>query len=79
MPMAALMLAVGGAFAFNTANLETDAFAPETGYIDGIEPCSISIECDTEGTVLCQDLLGNIAYGRDGQNCERELFMPRPQ
>lgn len=77
MPMAALMLAVGGAFAFDSANMETDAFAPETGYLDSPLPCTQEVQCDTQFNVVCTDN-GIQAYGKDADTgeCIRTLYMP---
>jgi len=78
MPMAALILAIGTAFALNTATMETDAFTPEYGYVDGAKPCSVRVECDTEENPICRDISGTQAFGLDEKgDCVKTLYMPQ--
>lgn len=80
MPLVAMMLAIGGAFALDTAEKAKEVFTPITGYVNTNIPCSEPTECDTDGTVICTDLLGNIAYGKDDQErCNVQLTMLIPK
>lgn len=75
LPVMVMALAVTGAFITNAQAEEKSSL--KTGYIDAPEPCTVEVECDTEGTVLCTDQMGNQAFGKINPNdtsCPQELF-----
>ncbi|HUH47246.1 MAG TPA: DUF6520 family protein [Arenibacter sp.] len=79
MPLVAMMLAIGGAFALDTAEMEKDAFAPELGYIDSPSPCKVDVKCDNQlSAFICTDINEVQAFGIDPitKQCTRELYRP---
>lgn len=51
LPIAVFAIAIAGAFA---SNMETTKDAPVLGYLDHPQPCQISVQCSTTGTIACK-------------------------
>jgi len=57
LPVAVIMLAIGGAFASQSS--KNVAFASKTGYIDSPSPCSVAVSCNTNVGAICSQLDAN--------------------
>ena len=51
LPIAVFAIAIASAFASNTTTVED---APVLGYLDNPQPCQISVQCSTTGTIACK-------------------------
>jgi hypothetical protein len=71
LPILAIALAVGGAFATNVKEAEV---GPIYGYVWNHAPCDTRVTCGDSGVPGCTVPLG-IAYGME-DNCTRPLFKP---
>ncbi len=72
LPILAVALAVGGAFA---SQPETDDALWVPGYVKMNTPCDTLVHCGSTGIPGCTAPNGQIAYGKQGaSNCKTPLF-----
>lgn len=50
-PIGVFAIAIASAFASNT---KTSEAVPVWGYLDNPQPCHISVQCSTTGTIACK-------------------------
>lgn len=76
MPLAAITMAVGGAFAGTYSGQKDGAVVDRIGYIkNGIDCIQTSVLCSTDSQQpMCKDSAGNILYDFNGTTCPLHLY-----
>jgi hypothetical protein len=77
LPTAAFALAIVGAFASNPNGKTTNVSAPVQGYIHNPDPCTESVECDTDlGDICTIESTNEQVFGLNasGTTCNRILY-----
>ncbi len=76
LPIAVFALAVTAAFASHGENAaKKAALAPQQGWLNQEGVCNQSIQCDTEGEVLCRTTSNQQLFGKDeAGDCTVELY-----
>lgn len=72
LPIAVFALAIAGAFA---SNMKTAEAVPVLGYLDSPQPCHISVQCSTTGSIACKSG-AQTAYRMNaaGTRCDQPAF-----
>ncbi len=78
LPVAAIALAVTGAFAFQAENVaKKSAPAPIQGWLQVAGACNQSIQCNSTGSMLCKTSSNQQVFGKDeAGDCAVELYRP---
>lgn len=75
LPIFVIAMAITGAF-MTSAKAEVTSTLKK-GYVDAPEPCTVEVNCDTQGTILCTDQMGLQAFGKINPNdtsCPQILY-----